>query len=204
MARHGDHLGADGNGEVIASGAYFDLGHRAKTAEFPNFHATSPFIDAIKNNARSAGASWLDELTRAHLADCQTVGKELWPMRLKGKGASCMDVPVRPLGAHCSSPKDIQESFKADPAEAIPSGNRIRFSEPGKREDGGKLFVIRFAALTVTTFGMARAVIKAADALGWANLPRLKSPCRSARPCQNPVKLPHLFPTAPTAARTAP
>jgi hypothetical protein len=31
------------------------FGHRAKTAEFPNFHATSPFIDAIKNQVSIRG-----------------------------------------------------------------------------------------------------------------------------------------------------
>jgi integrase len=65
-------------------------------------------------NALFQTACRFDELIQLTWTDCQTVGKGIVALRIKGKGSVFHDVPVSArLSAALLEWKDIQESFKA-------------------------------------------------------------------------------------------
>jgi integrase/recombinase XerC len=65
-------------------------------------------------NALFQTAYRFDELIQLTWEDCQTVGKEIVALRIKGKGSVFHDVPVTgSLSVGLLEWKDIQESFKA-------------------------------------------------------------------------------------------
>jgi integrase len=64
-------------------------------------------------NALFQTACRFDELIQLTWTDCQTVGKEIVALRIKGKGSVFQDVPVTSaLSASLLEWRDIQESFK--------------------------------------------------------------------------------------------
>jgi integrase len=63
-------------------------------------------------NALFQTACRFDELIQLKWSDCQTVGKEIVALRIKGKGSVFQDIPVtRASSVSLLEWKDIQESF---------------------------------------------------------------------------------------------